>query len=244
MSRRLALLILFGLAISFYAACPALSEEPVAGQKSMEAPADVAHETKSQPVHEAAASDAKLEHGKAQHEAAAHGEGHEGGHHSLTHVQVMNFIWHCLNFTLLVLILLKYLKKPIADSIKGRQESIAKAFEELEAKKKDAAARFKEYETKLSGMDEEAKQILENFVAQGQKERDAIIEQAKAAAERIKAQAEFYVQQELAKAKVELQKEVADAAVKMAEELIRKNLTEQDQSRLISEYLERVVHKN
>ncbi len=178
-------------------------------------------------------------------EGAAHeAGGHEGHSHVLTHTQIMNFIWHCLNFTLLVLILLKYLKKPIADSLRGRSESIAKAFEELEAKKVEAEKRYAEYEKKLSGMDEEAKKILESFVKQGQAEKEKIIAQAQETAERIKAQAEYYVQQELAKAKEELQNEVANVAVKMAEEIIRKNLTEQDHSKLISEYLERVVHKN
>ncbi len=241
MSRRFVMVLLFSLGMLFYVASPVFSEEAGSAHEAPSVAVEAAHATApaahGEAVHEVAGQ-------QASHEASGgHGGGH-GEHHGLTRVQVMNFIWHCLNFTLLVIILVKYLKKPIADSLKGRQESIAKAFEELEAKKEEAATRFKEYEQKLSGMDEEAKKILENFVAQGQKERDTIIEQAKAAAERIKAQAEFYVQQELAKAKVELQKEVADMAVKMAEEIIRKNLTEQDQSRLISEYLERVVHKN
>ena len=179
--------------------------------------------------------------------AAAHEAGHEGheGHsHALTHLQIMNFIWHCLNFTLLVLILLKYLKKPIADSLKGRSESIAKAFDDLENKKVEAEKKYSEYEKKLSGMDAEAKKILESFVKQGEAEKEKIIKQAQETAERIRAQAEYYVQQELSKAKKELQDEVANVAVKMAEEIIRKNLTEQDHSKLISEYLERVVHKN
>ncbi len=194
--------------------------------------------------HAAVASEAAHGGEAASSAHGGHGGAAHGGHHGLTHGQVMNFVWHCLNFALLLVILFKFLRKPIVDSVKGRQESIAKAFEELENKKVEAEKRYKEYEKKLSGMDEEAKKILENFVQQGQKERDEIIEQAKAAAERIKAQAEFYVQQELAKAKAELQKEVAETAVKMAEEIIRKNLTEQDQSKLISEYLERVVQKN
>ncbi len=243
MFKRLSLLFLFGLCVLLYAGGPVLAEEAFAPKGPSAVTTAVAEKVKDA-MHDAAAQAAEAAPVEAQHEAAAHGEGHEGGEHELTHVQVMNFIWHCLNFTLLILILLKYLKKPIVDSVKGREESIAKAFEELEAKKKDAAARFKEYEQKLSGMDEEAKRILENFVVQGKKERDTIIKQAKAAAERIKAQAQFYVQQELAKAKVELQKEVAESAVRMAEEIIRKNLTEQDQSKLISEYLERVVQKN
>lgn len=180
--------------------------------------------------------------------AAVHGEGHEAGHgeghHGVTHGQLMNFIWHCLNFSILVFILVKFLRKPITEALKGRTESIRAAFEELEAKRADAERKYAEYEGKLSTMDEQAERILKSFTDQGQAEKEKIIAQAHEAAERIKAQAEFYVQQELAKAKTELQTEVADMAVKMAEDLIRKNLNEQDHHRLISEYLERVVQKN
>ena len=177
------------------------------------------------------------------HEAAAHGEGH-GEHHGLTHSQVMNFIWHVLNFSILAFLLVKFLRKPIAGALKGRTESIRAGFEELEAKRADAERKYAEYESKLSTMDEQAGRILKTFTEQGEAEKEKIIAQAHEAAERIKAQAEFYVQQELAKAKTELQTEVADMAVKMAEDLIRKNLNEEDHHRLISEYLERVVQKN
>jgi len=178
-------------------------------------------------------------------EGAAHGEGHgDGEHHGLTHSQVMNFIWHVLNFSILAFLLVKFLRKPISGALKGRTESIRAAFEELEAKRADAERKYAEYEGKLSTMDEQAERILKTFTEQGESEKEKIIAQATEAAERIKAQAEFYVQQELAKAKTELQTEAADMAVKMAEELIRKNLNEEDHHRLISEYLERVVQKN
>jgi F-type H+-transporting ATPase subunit b len=183
------------------------------------------------------------------HEAAVHGEGaaHEGGHgghHGLTHSQIMNFIWHCLNFSILAFVLVKYLKKPISDSLKGRTEAIRAQFADLDAKKAEAERKYAEYESRLSGMDEEAKKILENYIAQGQAEKERIIIQANEAAERIRAQAEFYVQQELAKAQAELRSEVAELAVGMAEDIIKKNLTEQDHEALISDYLERVVQKN
>ncbi len=179
------------------------------------------------------------------HMEATHKAGHEEhGRFGITHTQLMNFIWHCLNFTLLVIILVKFLKKPIVDALHGRTESIRAAFDELAAQKAEAERQYAEYERKLSGMDAEADRILKSFIEQGQAEKEKIIAQAKETAERIKAQAEFYIQQELEKAKTELREEVADMAVKMAEELVKKNLTEQDHHKLISEYLERVVQKN
>ncbi len=201
----------------------------------------------------AAAGAVEAEHQLAEEAHEGFGEGapeHEGGHgghgehHGLTHSQIMNFIWHCLNFSILVIVLVKYLRKPISDGLRGRTEQIQARFDELEEKRKEAEKKYADYERKLSGLEDEAKRILTTFVEQGQAEKEKIITLAHEAAERIKAQAEFYVQQELAKAKVALQKEMADSAVAAAEELIRKNLTEQDHHKLISEYLERVVQKN
>jgi len=245
-NRKISFIFPLILLVGLFVGGPVLAEEAVSSHEAA-AIEEGAH-------HAVSSAEAVAEHGAEAVEHAAEGhEGHEGGHeghghgehhHGVTHSQLMNFIWHCLNFTLLLVILIKYGKQPVADALKGRQESIAKAFDELEAKKEAAIKKYHEYEQKLSGMDEEAKRILENFIKQGEAEKEKIITQAHEAAERIKAQAEFYVQQELAKAKVELQREIAETAVKMAEDIIRKNLNEQDHSRLISEYLERVVQKN
>ncbi len=190
--------------------------------------------------HEAAAAAAN--HGSEA--AAEHGAGGHGGHHGITKTQMMNFIWHCLNFSLLAIVLFKLLRKPISGALQGRTESIRTELENLEKQKAEAQQKYAEYEKRLSNMEQEAEKILQTFIEQGKAEKEKIIAQAKEAAERIKGQAEFFVQQELAKAKVELTKTVADTAVKMAEDLIRKNLTEKDHHRLISEYLEKVVHKN
>ncbi len=232
--------------ISFAAAAYAVDEEGVGGvhEGAVVTQATAAGEA----VHGAAAEVAAHGEGAVHegHEAAAehHGAGEHEGHHGLTHSQIMNFIWHCLNFSILVVILVKFLRQPIADALQGRKESIRSAFDELDAKKVEAERKYAEYERKLSNMDAEAERILNSFIEQGKVEKEKIIAQAHEAAERIKAQAEFYVQQELAKARSELQKEVSEMAVKMAEDLIRKNLTDQDHHRLISEYLERVVQKN
>ncbi len=177
----------------------------------------------------------------AGHEAA---EGHGEGHHGVTHTQLMNFVWHCLNFALLMVLLVKFLKRPLTESLKGRQEQVEAAFEELKASKVEAERKYAEYERKLANMEAEADRILKSFIEQGKAEKEKIIAQAHEAAERIKAQAELFIQQELVKAKKELQQEVAEMAVQMAEEIIRKNMTEDDHKKLIEDYLEKVEAKS
>ncbi len=216
---------------------------PVAGGVALASPeeAGVHHADMGAAVHGEVA-------GEEAHAAGGHGggEGHGGeGHHGgVTHTQLMNFVWHCLNFSLLVVLLVKFLKRPLTESLKGRQEQVAAAFEELKASKAEAERKYAEYERKLANMEEEADRILKAFIEQGKAEKEKIIAQAHESAERIKAQAELFIQQELVKAKRELQQEVAEMAVQMAEEIIRKNITEDDHKKLIEDYLQKVEAKS
>lgn len=176
--------------------------------------------------------------------ASGGGEAHGGGHGSaglgLTHEKLMDLLWRALNFACLVIILVLTLKKPIANGLGGRRESIKAQFEELEAQKAEAEKKYKDLETKLSRIDEEVKNIIEAAVAQGEIEKQRIIDDANRAAGDIKRQADMAVQQALADATRHLRVEVAEQAVLMAEELCKKNLQESDQNKLIEDYLEKV----
>jgi F-type H+-transporting ATPase subunit b len=154
--------------------------------------------------------------------------------------KLWDLLWRALNFAVLVIILVKFAAKPIANSLKARQMSIKEQFEALEAKRAEADKSYKEYDQKLSQIDQEIKKILEAAVAQGEAEKERIIAEANRAAGDIKRQAEMAVQHEIAAVKHELREEVANQAVLMAEELIKKNLQQDDQVKLIEDYLEKV----
>jgi F-type H+-transporting ATPase subunit b len=171
-------------------------------------------------------------------------EGGHGGGHGVTHSQLMNFLWHVLNFSILVVVLVKFLKKPITDALVGRREAIQASFDELERRRMEAESQYAAYQKRMAEMEAEADRILKSFIEQGQAEKQKIIAQAKESAERVKMQAELYIQQEVARAKLQLQREIGELAVKMAGEIIQSNITDEDHNRLINEYLERVVHKN
>jgi len=170
----------------------------------------------------------------------------EGEHHGVTSAQLKNLFWFTLNFIVLVLILYKFLKKPIVDMFKSRQESILKQYNELLEKKKEAEARYVELQEKIKNLEKEAQEIYQNYVEQGMKEKERIIAEANAQAERIKQQAELYIKHEMEKAKAILREEVAEASVKLAEEFLRKNITEEDQKRIVKEFINeikgRVLH--
>ena len=175
--------------------------------------------------------------------AVAYGAGGgEGAHHGgdFSPAKLKDLLWRVLNFAVLVLILVKFLAKPIANGLRARQQSIKDQFADLEERKAEADRAYRTYEEKLGAIDQEIQEIIQAAVAQGEAERERIINEANRAAEDIKRQAEMAIQHELAEAKLKLREEVANQAVAMAEELIRKNLQETDQVKLIEDYLAKV----
>ena len=164
--------------------------------------------------------------------------GGEGG--SLSPAKLKDLLWRVLNFAVLAVVLFKVLSKPIANGLRARQQSIKEQFADLEERKAEADTAYQTFEEKLSSIDGEVSDIIQSAIAQGEAEKNRIIEEANRAAEDIKRQAEMAIQHELAEAKLRLREEVANQAVVMAEELIRKNLQETDQVKLIEDYLAKV----
>ncbi len=164
--------------------------------------------------------------------AAGGGGGHENDWRDLA--------LRTLNFVILVAILYKLLNKPIANFFSARRENIQSTLEDLEAKKREAERVAAEYQAKMAALEGETEKIIAELVAEGEAEKEKIIEAAKRQAEYLRQQAELAIQQEVKLAKESLQHEVAEMSVQAAEELLRKNMQSEDQARLVQEFLSRV----
>jgi len=139
-----------------------------------------------------------------------------------------------------MIILIKFLAKPIGSGISGRQQRVKDELDDLKAKRDEAERSYKEFEARLAGMEKEMDSVVEKAIAQAENEKIRIIKDAERMAEDIKRQAKAAVQAELVKTRRMLRDEVADQAAAMAEELIVKNLTPADQVAITEQYLDRV----
>jgi F-type H+-transporting ATPase subunit b len=164
--------------------------------------------------------------------------GAEEGHHGITPTQIQNLIWWTVNFLALLIILFKLLRKPLVNFLQNRKETIQREYEELLRKKREAEAQYLELQAKLKNMEDEAKQILQNYIEQGQKEKERIIKEAEEQAKRVLEQADLYIKHELEKAKEDLRKELAQEVVKLTEERLLKGLTIEDHKRIFQDVVE------
>ncbi len=179
-------------------------------------------------------------HGEADAHAAEAADGDGHGEGSLSAAKLKDLFWRVLNFIALMIILVKFGAKPIASALGGRQASIKNELEDLENRRGTAENQYREFEAKLATVEKDIDSIVEKAVAQAEVEKTKIIEKAEQAVDDMKRQAELAIQNEIIEARRELKDDIADQAAVMAEELIVKNLTPEDQVKIIENYLDKV----
>jgi ATP synthase B/B'' CF(0). len=79
---------------------------------------------------------------------------------------------------------------------------------------------------------------------QGVAEKQKIIEDAGKVARKLKEDAQTRIEQELQKASYQLRNEAVQLSVQMAEDILKRNITAQDNETMIREYMDKVVSKN
>jgi F-type H+-transporting ATPase subunit b len=169
---------------------------------------------------------------------ASSGGGH-GGESSFN--KNKDLVYRIMNFALLVGILFFLLRKPVGQGLEARRQGIKDQLDDLERQKEESQKELAETQRKLSQLDAEVEKIVAEYVQVGEATKAKILEEAKASAEKLQEQAKKNIEHEFATAKQQLMSEMAEQAVAMAEELIKKNIQDQDQERIIDEYLEKVV---
>ncbi|MEJ5347983.1 MAG: ATP synthase F0 subunit B [Desulfosoma sp.] len=145
--------------------------------------------------------------------------------------------WRWINFGILVYFILKYLKGPVVNFIKGRQLAIAGVFDEIAEKERALERRRRELEELLAGLDEKIKAIKAYYHEIGQEEKNKILAQADRTRRQILEEAKLVAAREFEDAKKRFRAEVVEAAVAMAEERIRKKMTKNDHRLLLENYI-------
>lgn len=166
-----------------------------------------------------------------------------GGDHGEAHSPpwMMTDTAKVLNFTVLAVGLFLVLRKPVSQALGGRINGIKEELEELETRKADVEKQLVAYNAKLATLDQEAEQVIAEYVRQGEDAKARILKVAEASAEKLKEQARKNIAHEFQEAKEALQAEIVDKALVKAERIIKAKVGSDDQERLVDEYLEKVV---
>jgi F-type H+-transporting ATPase subunit b len=166
---------------------------------------------------------------------AATGDGHAD-----SGVILKDFLYRCFNFILMVGLLAYFVTKPVRKGLKARRDEIEKTLADAQAAKEAAEGKHREYSTKLAKATEEIATLTEAIRRDGELEREKILAAAKQMAVKIEKEADNKAISVVAKARIELREEAARLAVELAEDMLKKQVSADDQKRLVDEYMQKV----
>ena len=154
-----------------------------------------------------------------------------------------DLFWPIVNFAILVVILVKFLAKPVREYFKKRTEMIEKSMEEAGAAKALAQKTLDEVKERLKNIDHDISEIVNAAKKEGKNEKEALITEGEQLKNKILEQAKANIEFELQKAKETIKSEAALLALELAEKKIKENLGTKEQKVLIDEYIKKLEVK-
>ncbi len=146
-----------------------------------------------------------------------------------------------MNFAVLVIALVFVLRKPLSRALSSRIKVIKDQLADLAARKDEAEKKLAEYNEKLAQLEKEAEKIVEDYIKQGHEAKARILQEAESSVEKLKTQARRNIDHEFEQAKLKLQDEIFETSLAKAEEIIKSKISDEDQDKIVDEYLKKVV---
>ena len=147
------------------------------------------------------------------------------------------FIWTIVTFLVLLTLLAKFAWGPLLQSLEARQETIRKSLADAEKARQELERLNQESGAIIRQARVEAEAIVGASRADAERLRGELRDKARAEAEGIMKNAERQIQLETARALEQIRSEAADLSVAIASKIIQRNITKEDNERLIDEAL-------
>jgi len=148
-----------------------------------------------------------------------------------------SLVWHAVNLTLLLGVLLYFLRAPVRGFFATRRRDIEQSLERAQAVLREAEQRLAEWKGRLARLDAEIQEIRRLAQARAEIESRQILADAEAAAARVRRDGAAAVAQEERRAREALRREAADLAIELAGEILRQQVTDNDRARLAEEFI-------
>ncbi len=150
------------------------------------------------------------------------------------------FIAQICNLFIQILLIKKFLFKPIRNIIAKRKELADAEIKDATKAKEEAEAVKAEYEQNMKEAKDKASEILTSAQKTANAQSEEIIKNAEEQAVQIKAKAEKDIALEKRKAVNEIKDEIGGMAMEIAGKVIEREISAEDHEKLIDEFIENV----
>lgn len=152
----------------------------------------------------------------------------------------LDIVFKFVNFAGLIAILYFALRKMVPQQLKDRREGIARELNAALEAKEAAEAKLADYQRRVSELEKEAARMREDFKAEGEAQKAAIIRDAGIAAENIRKNAAAAGEREARRISDELRTEAVRQALALAEEILKKSYGADDQKNALEQTIKKI----
>lgn len=151
---------------------------------------------------------------------------------------IWSFVVQLLATLILVLILSKFLVKPAKKFINARKEFIESNINEAVNKNKEADENLLKAENRLRKSREESNEIINNAKETAINEQRRIMDETKSEVNAMRDKAYQDIESERLKMKEDLSNEVVDVALLAASKVIDRNVSNQDNRKIVQDFID------
>ena len=150
------------------------------------------------------------------------------------------FIWTIITFLVLVALLTKFGWQPLMQMLDARQEGIKKSLSDAENARRELEQLQQESSQIIRKARIEAESIISKSWSDAEKLREEMKQKARSEADAIVKESQRQIELETGRALRQIRSEVADLSVAIASKVIQRNVTKEDNDRLIQDTLKQM----
>ncbi len=148
--------------------------------------------------------------------------------------------FHAFGLVVLIGVLVYFVREPLQTMLRDRSDGLRRQLDDARVALETANRANAAIRARLDRIADENESLVREAAELAEQERARALERARAAAERVREEAKRSADSELDRARTELRREAAQLAISLAGEMVRTNLTPDDERRMVGEFVERV----
>ena len=153
-------------------------------------------------------------------------------------------VWTVVTFLCLLILLYKMAWKPILTTIETRERTIKESLESAQREREEAQALLEKHQAIMRTAENEAQKIIREYKTMAEKMHKEMTSQSKQEAEKIIKKAQSEIEAEKEAAMVKLRHDIADLVVNATKKFIKDALDDEQQKRLIDQYIAEIPAKD
>lgn len=149
-----------------------------------------------------------------------------------------NLIFQIGNTLILFLVLKHFFYEKVKKVLNSREEEIKKIYTDAEAASEKAMLLKQNYETQIATVKEQSDEIIKTANQKARLRTDNMLSEAQEKASVMLLRAEGQIEIEKKKAVNEIKDEMADLAISAAKQVLKKEISTEDNEKLINDFIE------